>query len=402
MPWEECTEVSRRQEFVALAAAGQSSMSELCRRFGVSRKTGYKWLDRFATEGESGLQNRSRRPQSSPTRTEAEIESLVVELRRKHPAWGGRKLRKRLQDLGHEQLPAASTITNILHRHNLIDPEESKKHTAFQRFEHPEPNDLWQMDFKGHFAMSNQSRCHPLTVLDDHSRFNVGLRACGNERGKTVKLELIEIFRRFGLPRRILMDNGAPWGNSADHPYTPLSTWLIRLGMGVTHGRPVHPQTQGKDERFHRTLKLEVLRGREFRDLQDCQSHFDPWRDVYNLERPHEALEMATPASRYRVSLRSYPETLPEIEYSPGDQVRKVQTTGKIDFQGKVYFVSKAFRGEPIGLRATSEDGIWEVYYCHHPIGTLDERRGPGGDAFALPNVARYARSVRQGKYGEE
>lgn len=402
MPWKECTEVSRRQEFVALATAGKISMSELCRRFGVSRKTGYKWLNRYTVEGEAGLQNRSRRPRSSPTQTAAEMEAAVVELRRKHPAWGGRKLRHRLQALGHEKVPAASTMTNILHRHKLIDAEESKKHTAYQRFEHPEPNDLWQMDFKGHFAMSNQSRCHPLTVLDDHSRFNLGLRACGDERGATVKSELIEIFRRYGLPKRMLMDNGSPWGDDRESPYTPLSVWLIRLGIGVSHGRPYHPQTQGKDERFHRTFKLEVLRGREFRDLHDCQSRFDPWRDVYNLERPHEALEMATPASRYRVSQRPFPETLPEIEYSPGDLVRKVQTTGKIDFHGKVYFVSKAFRGEPIGLRATTEDGVWEVYYCHHRIGKLNERGEGGGDAFALPNFARCARSVRQGKCGEE
>lgn len=398
MPWQECSELSRRQEFVALFSIGEISMTEACKRFGISRKTGYKWKNRFSSEGETGLQNRCRRPGCSPTRTAPAVEASVVELRKKHPAWGGRKLRRRLQDIGHVDVPASSTITNILHRHDLIDSEESKKHTAHQRFEHPEPNDLWQMDFKGHFGMEDQSRCHPLTVLDDHSRFNVGLRACGNERGETVKLELRSLFRLYGLPKRMLMDNGSPWGSDRDHPYTPLVAWLFRLGIKVSHGRPYHPQTQGKEERFHRTLKVELLRGGGFRDLDACQSRFDPWRDVYNMERPHEALEMSPPASRYRVSKRWFSEALPEIEYSPGDLVRKVQCRGEIYLQGKSYVVSKAFRGHPIGLRPTSQDGYWDVYFCHQLIGHLDARGGSRGDAFALPNSARCARSVRQGK----
>ena len=398
MPWQECSELSKRQEFVALAMSGETSMTELCNRFGISRKTGYKWKNRFVENGDAGLLNRSRRPISSPTKTGAESEAAVITLRKKHPAWGGRKIRKRLEDTSDVKVPAASTITNILHRHGLIDPEESRKHKAFERFEHPFPNDLWQMDFKGHFEMTRGSRCHPLTVLDDHSRFNIGLRACSNERGKTVKRKLIKIFRCYGMPKRMLMDNGSPWGGGCNHPYTPLVAWLFRLGICVSHGRPHHPQTQGKDERFHRTFKAEVLRGNEFRNIETCQSRFDPWRDVYNLERPHEALDMSTPATRYRVSDRAYPETLPKIEYGPDDLVRKVQGKGEIHYDGETYVISKAFRGDPIGLRPTAEDGVWDVYYGSQLIGHLNVKGPSGGDAFSLRNSARCARSVPQGK----
>src|SRR5262249_9640533 len=160
-----------------------------------------------------------------------------------------------------------------------------------------------------------RGRCHPLTVLDDHSRFALGLEACANEQGVTVQERLTTIFRRYGLPRRMTMDNGSPWGNDSTHPHTPLTVSLMRLGIGVGHSRPYHPQTQGKDERFHRTLKVEVLHGRTFRDLPHCQAAFDEWRTVYNVQRPHEALAMATPGSRYAISARPFPASLPAVEY---------------------------------------------------------------------------------------
>jgi transposase InsO family protein len=196
-------------------------VSELCRRFGISRKTGYKWLGRSASEGPAGLGERSRRPGRSPARTEATLEARVVELRSAHPAWGGRKLHRRLLDLGHEQVPAASTITAILRRHGRLEAAESAKHTAFTRFEHAAPNDLWQMDFKGHVALA-QGRCHPLTVLDDPSRYALALAARGNERTETVQGHLSALFGHYGLPWRMLMDNGSPWGDDGTHPYTPL------------------------------------------------------------------------------------------------------------------------------------------------------------------------------------
>jgi transposase InsO family protein len=233
MPWKEVLIVSQRQEFVVLARADGANVRELCRRAGISPKTAYKWLERYAAGGVAGLADQSRRPHTMPEQTPAAVEALVLSVRQQHPAWGGRKIRARLQALGHTAVPSASTITAILHRHGLIAPEESARHQPHQRFEQPAPNELWQMDFKGHFGLEDGSRCHPLTVLDDHSRFALGLRACGNEQGATVQGHLRELFRSYGLPRRMLMDNGAPWGCDWEHPYTPLTVWLLRLGVGV-------------------------------------------------------------------------------------------------------------------------------------------------------------------------
>ncbi len=372
--------MSCREEFVGLAQAERAQMSELCRRFGVSRKTGYKWLRRYASAGVSGLLDRSRRPRDSPWRTSEAMEGLVLAVRAEHPAWGGRKIRRVLRNHGEKDVPAASTITMILWRHGLISEAESGKHKAWIRFEHEHPNDLWQMDFKGHFAM-DRDRCHPLTVLDDHSRYCVGLEACGNERTGTVRERLTGVFRRYGLPRQMLMDNGAPWGNDRDHPWTPLTVWLLRLGVGVSHGRPYHPQTQGKEERFHRTLKAEVLSGRSFENLPACQSAFDDWRETYNVRRPHEALELNTPITRYAVSSRAFPEALPPIEYGPGDTVRRVYDGGQITLKNREYRVGKAFCGYPVALRPTLRDGVLDVYFCTERIGWIDERTGRWGRA---------------------
>ena len=245
---------------------------------------------------------------------------------------------------------------------------------AMIRFERDRPNELWQMDFKGHFA-HDAGRCHPLTLLDDHSRFSLCLEACANQRGATVEASLVPTFERYGLPRRMVFDNGSPWGNGPGDPYTPLGVWLLRLGIAISHSRPYHPQTLGKDERFHRSLKAEVLQGRRFRDLAHCRQAFAAWRHVYNLERPHEALDMAVPASRYRPSPRAYPPTLPAIEYAAGDRVRKVQHGRRVDFMGKTWRLPKAFRGYPLALRPTPRDGIWKVFFMTHEIAQLDLRR---------------------------
>jgi len=271
-------------------------------------------------------------------------------------------------------VPAPSTITEILRRNNQLDPEEARKHQPWQRFEAETPNRLWQMDFKGHFPLAHGGRCHPLTVLDDHSRFALGLRACGNERRITVQNDLTAIFRRYGLPERILVDNGSPWGYTWEYQHTRLSAWLIRLGIKVIHARPHHPQTLGKGERFHRTLEAELLRGRTFKDLNHCQQLFDPWRDMYNLERPHQALDMAVPVIRYRESPRTFPETLPPIEYGPDDIVRKVDETGRVFYRYKKFKVGKGFRGYYVALRPKLIDGVFDVFFCHQKVKSLDLR----------------------------
>ena len=212
----------------------------------------------------------------------------------------------------------------------------------------------------------------PLTILDDCSRFALCLQACANEQTATVQAHLIATFRRYGLPARLLMDNGAPWGDRAGSPFTPLTVWCIRLGIAISHARPAHPQTLGKYERFHRTLKAELLHQRLFLDLAHCQQHFDRWRALYNLDRPHEALAMAVPASRYQPSPRGFPESLPPIEYGATDIVRKVQAQGEVSYRGRIFRVCKAFRGYPVALRPTPHDGLWRVYFCHQHVADLD------------------------------
>ncbi len=370
MPWQEVSTMSLRQEFVMLALQEGANMRELCRRFGVSAKTGYKWIGRHAARGTSGLADESRRPHHSPTRTPEVLERAILELRDAHPCWGARKLCRWLQDRGWRNVPAVSTVQAILARHGRIDVAESSKHQPWRRFEHVQPNALWQMDFKGHFAVGAR-RCHPLTVLDDHSRYNVCLQACANEQGSTVQTHLTSSFRRYGLPFELLVDNGSPWGDTWGSPYTPLVAWLIRLGIHVSHSRPAHPQTLGKEERFHRTLKAEVLR-ETFADLESVQSRFERWRMIYNLERPHEALDMQTPASRYAPSPRPFPERLPPIEYAPGDIVRRVQQQGLLSYRGRSFRISKAFTGYPIALRPTGIDGVLDVFFCHQKIDQID------------------------------
>jgi transposase InsO family protein len=374
MSWMEASAMSLRHEFVMLAMQPDANVQSLCRRFGISRKTAYKWISRFEKSGgkdPAALADQSRRPAKSPGKTQDAVEQSVCDLRRRRPAWGGRKIKARLEALGHSDIPAISTVTDILRRHGLLNPAQSVKHTALVRFEHLQPNDLWQMDFLGHFA-TDSGRCHPLTVLDDHSRFCLGVRACPDQTGKTVQNHLKDLFRRYGLPARILCDNGSPWGCDGEHRYTWLSAWFVRLGIGVSHGRPHHPQTQGKDERFNRTVRAEAIGTRRFRHVQDAQAHFDPWRDIYNLERPHQALNMATPASRYQASPRVFPEVLPPIEYGPDDAVRKVDPNGYFQYKNRKCKISQAFNEQPVALRPNGHDGQMDVFFCHAKIATID------------------------------
>ena len=291
------------------------------------------------------------------------MEQKILEVRDAHPVWNARKIRRVLERRG-ERPPAASTIGQVLKRNGRITEAASEAAQPWHRFEHPAPNELSQIDFKG-FIETGQGRCYPLTMLDDHSRFAQILKACTNERTETVKAHLIESFRRFGLPRQMSMDNGNPWGTPWGDRHTHLTAWLIRLGVRVSHARPLHPQTNGKEERFHRTLKAEVLGTRWFSTLDEVQREFDRWREIYNHERPHEALGLEVPAARYEASKRRFPEELPPIVYDTTDLVRKVMADGMIRFGGRRYYVSKAFEGLPVAVRSTKEDGVWDVYYCH-------------------------------------
>jgi transposase InsO family protein len=366
--------MSQRYEFAILAAHSGVNFTELCRRYGISRKTGYKWFDRFSEGGAAALEDQLRRPRCSPKQCPEAVADKVLKLRAAHPAWGGRKLRRRLQDLGHEDAPAASTCTEILRRAGKLEPEATAGHRPMQRFERAMPNQLWQLDFKGDFATQSGVRCHALTMLDDHSRYNLSLTAAGDQTTMTVRTILTEAFAQNGLPEAILCDNGAPWGSiGSDTGHTALTVWLLRLGVRVLHGRPYHPQTQGKEERFHRTLEAELLSRHTWRDLAHCTEQFVRFRHIYNCERPHDALAGATPISRYRPSPRSLPETLPPIEYTSGVEVRTVREKGVITFRGQTWLIGRAFASLPIGLRPSAQaDGQWDVLFSFHTLGRID------------------------------
>lgn len=380
MVWMEKSTVSLRQEFVYLAGQDGANVSALCRQFGISSKTGYKWLNRFdAAAGDvQALHDRSRRPLSSPARSSDAVEQAVLALRRAHPAWGGRKIARRLLDLGQAEL-APSTVTHILNRHGLISPAASDAARPWQRFEHDTPNSLWQIDFKGHFP-TLAGRCHALTLLDDHSRFNLRLHALARTDTSAVREQLIHVFERYGLPLRINADNGSPWGTPKDsgRSLSELAVWLIRQGVRVSFSAPHHPQTNGKLERFHRTLDTEVLAGRHFTDLQAVQSAFDAWRTGYNCERPHQALNMGTPVQRYRPSAVAYSAAMRPIEYPDTDRVVTVGWNGFLHFQGRKLHVSSALKGLPIGIRPSLEfDGVHDAYFCHQRFTQFDLREPP-------------------------
>jgi transposase InsO family protein len=370
MPWHIHTPMSQRLEFVVLATGSGLAFSELCRRFGVSRKTGYKWLKRFKAGGEEALADRSRRPRRSPRLVPRAVAEAVIALR-VETTWCGRKLRRRLQMKGFTPLPAASTCTEILRRADLLNKDAPRG--PVQRFERPLPNDLWQMDHKGDFPLQSGQRCHALTVLDDHSRFNLVLDAADNERTATVQAALTTAFARYGLPEAILCDNGATWRSLGDGSgHTPLTVWLLRLGIRVLHGRPYHPQTQGKEERFHQTLKKELLVRHTWRDLPHCAQEFARFRQRYNHERPHDSLDENPPASRYRPSVRPLPVHLPPLEYDHME-VRVVRAKGVITFRNQTWAIGKAFASLPIGLRPSPQaDGQWEAFFSFFPLGILD------------------------------
>jgi transposase InsO family protein len=303
------------------------------------------------------------------------VEAAVLRIREEsNNAWGGRKIAKVMRDDGAAVVPAPSTITEILRRRGKLEQRANEHPGPFQRFEHERPNDLWQMDFKGHFPLTRGGRCHPLTVIDDHSRYALCAQACGNEQDGPTRQRLMGVFRRYGLPDAMLMDDGAPWGDSGGGRFTSFTVWLMRLGIRVSHSRFLHPQTQGKDERLHRTMKAEIALDR-LANIDECQRVFDDWRHVYNHRRPHQAIGMATPSDRYRPSNRPFPESLPPIEYGPGDIVRKANQDGDINFKARRLRLGKPFSGELIAVRPASEDGLFSIHFCSDCIGMLDLRK---------------------------
>lgn len=369
MPWEERTVEKSREDFIHEVSEGEETISGLCRKYGISRKTGYKWLHRIGT-GE-GLKDKSRIPFHMPNKTPDEVEEQIIRERQNHPGWGARKLKLVLERKGCCGLPAASTISNILKRNGYIDREESQKHKAYIRFEKEQSNDLWQTDFKGNFGMLNGERCHALTVLDDHSRYSLCVDAKNNERTEGVINSFKRIFSEYGLPREILCDNGNPWGTSQSVGYTKFEVWMMDLDILTVHGRPLHPQTQGKEERFHRTMDVDLLNHIVIRDLTDAQEHFNEFRYTYNKERPHEALGNDVPSKHYEASTRRMPEKIEEWEY-PDGEARSIKGSGYLTYRNQGYFISEAFGGKVLCVRESEAEGCVDLIYRNFRIGQLD------------------------------
>ena len=390
MGWKERTVKQMREEFVRRVLAKEKSKAALCREYGISRPTGDKWLRRY--QENAPLSDRSRAPKTQPRRIAPEVEASIVQLRRQYPALGAEKLHKMMENMGCENLPCARTFNNIFARNHLISKEASLAAKHIQRFEKEQPNVMWQTDFKGHFALANGVRCHPLNILDDHSRFCLCTEALENETFLAVKPVFERVFSEFGLPFSLLCDNGNPWGTSQSTGYTAFEVWLMELGVLTLHGRPLHPQTQGKQERFNRSFTRECLAGKTFRDLADAQKAFDDYRAFYNTVRPHSALELAVPASVYSTSPRPFPSHIEHWEYGNDCQLCKVKQTGYFSFEGQGYFLSEAFRGKYIAVRESHLPGQITLLFRQFRIGRIDREKR----VFTTKRISRLAGDPRE------
>lgn len=377
MPWDESTRMRQRARFLLELSSCLYTMTELCSRFGISRKTGYKWADRFAEEESLDLLDRSRRPRSCPHRTPEAVEAQLVELRRKHPTWGPLKLRARLQDQFPEvEWPAPSTIGDVLKRRGLVRARPagrtSPRAPLSPLTEATTANEVWTSDFKGQFRTGDRRQCYPLTVVDLCSRYILGIRALESVQGAGAWRVFERLFEEYGLPSAIRTDNGSPFASISVGRLSWLSVRWLKLGIRLERIRPGHPEENGSHERMHRTLKDETARPPAANALLQ-QVRFDAFRGVYNEERPHEALGQKPPASRYQASSRLYSGKIPEPEYAGHLEVRTVTTKGYFKWRGGEIFVSEALAGERIGLEETA-DGVWSVSFCTVLLARFDER----------------------------
>lgn len=372
MPWKETQALTERIDFVVKAKQGSASLSSLCREFGISRKTGYKWLGRYDRGSDLGaLEDRSRRPRRSPNRTPEEIESRVVSLWREL-GWGARKLRIELALEGLEL--SRSTIQRILDRRGLRLRSRSHR-PALHRFERSAPNELVQMDFKGQYPLANGGYCFPLCLLDDHSRFNLGLFALTGTKADGVLGCLRHCFREYGVPESLLLDHGTPWWSPTNgHGLTRVSVWLIEQGVDLVFSGVGHPQTQGKIERFNRTLDETLTHWGRPTALSGFKTTFKRFRSIYNHRRPHEALDMKRPDQRYQPSPRPFRRHPQPWTYPSGVAVARLNKTGCLDYQSRRHFVCEALAHRDVGL--VEFDGRLLVTYRQMQIREIDLSTG--------------------------
>jgi len=378
MTWRETSPMEERIRFVKNCRSGLYEMSELCDRYGISRKTGYKWLHRFEAEGAGGLADRSRAPLHCTHRMADAVREALLEVRRRHPTWGPRKLLAWLEPRRPKvDWPAASSVGELLRREGLVAEGRRRRrrepHPGRPQLSASAPNDLWTADFKGQFRTRDWDWCYPLTVLDHVSRNCLGLQALDGTDGDGVHPVFERLFREAGLPLAILTDNGPPFvAPRGLHGLTKLSVWWIRLGIRPLRTEPASPEQNGAHERFHRTLKAET--GQPVAGNRIAQQRrFNRFRSIYNHERPHEALGQVPPASRWSASPRAYPELLPIPDYPARYLKRLVSSAGTFFFSPQLTYLTSALAGQWVGLDEI-DDGIWSVYLCTEEVARYDER----------------------------
>ena len=376
MPWQEMSAVDARAAFIREFLEDVDTMTELCERYGISRQTGYTWVARYDTEGIGGLQDRSRRPQRSPRATSQAVIDALIAARRRRPTWGPKKLLSREWQLAAR--PACSTASAILKREGLVAKSRRRVRPGHPGAPPPavaEPNAVWTLDFKGHFRVDGQW-CYPLTVIDCCTRYVLGCHALPSTNTDLTRRVLQREFQHYGLPERIRSDNGVPFATSwAVARLSPLAVWWIHLGIVPELITPGCPQQNGRHERFHRTLKAETAQP-PAATWAAQQQRFVRYRQVFNQERPHEALGQRPPAEFYVPSPRPYPKTLPPLIY-PGDcALRRVGPSGSVTWSGHAVFVSHVLTQEDVAFRPLA-DGVWAVFFGPLLLGHLDERRKP-------------------------
>ncbi len=400
MPWKEVEPMNEKERFVALAHSGRFTISELCRDFGISRKSGHKYLKRYASEGRDGLRERSRRPKGCPWTTEGEVERLILKERREHPTWGPKKIRVRLErEYAVESPPHESTIGLILKRHGLSARRRRKAGFHRVRPEHlTEPghaNEVWTFDFKGWFMLQNGQRCDPLTVCDRHSRYVIACHACANQQFKGTLRVCKALMRHHGLPEIIRVDNGSPFASMALGGLSQLSVWWIENGIRVEYTTPGSPQENGSHERMHRDLKAEATKPPS-RNLAAQQKRFERWRHTYNHERPHEALDMLTPGEIYRASARRLGEK-DKMLYPEGYEIRRVAQSGHFSCGGTSFYMGELYAGCRVGL-FENERGVTEVHYANLHLGNLEFDSGDDWRPAYIVSARCRPRAERPGK----
>ena len=374
MPWKEQRVEAMREDFVKRVLAHEKSKRALCQEYGISRPTGDKWIERYLS-GES-MKDLSRAPKTILGKIDNSIEDCIIAYRKKYPAMGATKIHRMLQEDGIKNIPCPRTINNIFKRNGLITAEASQASTPHMRFEKEEPNQMWQADFLGHFAMNNGHRCHPLNVVDDCSRFNLCCAPLTGETFAEVRPHFERAFMEYGMPISILCDNGNPWGTAQSTGFTNFEVWLMDLGILTLHARVRHPQTQGKVERYNGTMSRELLKLVRIEDEADAVEKFSLFREEYNTRRPHHALGLDTPAMHYRPRNREYTGKMEEWVYGEGCKLHKVKETGFITLKGQGYFLSEAFGNRHVAIRQVKEGSpLFDIFYRQFKIARLDTEK---------------------------